>query len=540
MKKLIIPIILLISLLARVLFLDRFPIGLNADEAAIGYNAYSLIQTGHDEHGMSWPLVFRSFDDYKPPLYFYLVLPFVYLFGLNEWSVRLPSALLGTATVYLVYLLAKKLFTKNELPSYISALAVGLSPWAIHFSRGGWEVNAATFFITLGAYGFVKKSYPVFVGALVASLYTYHSARVIAPLLALSLLIIFYRQIRWKSLFINGIIGICLSLPVLLQMFSASGTSRFTGVSIFADPGPLAWVHEMRRTDPNPNSFITKIKYNRYFAYSGSFIKNYFSHYSLEFLYVKGDVIDRSRTPGVGQLLYTTLPFLAIGLYVVLANLNHPTYRFILSWLLIAPLAASLTFQSPHALRSQNMIIPLSLIIGVGFATLIKLFQSGKINKNLLIVCNLLFVVILSAEFSRYLYQYYIVYPKTLPIAWQYGFKDLSSYLSENQSKYDQIVITTRYDQPYILLAFYLKYPPQKLQSELVMSDRDNYGFATGLSFGQYQFRKINYEIDKNLKNSLLVTADEPVDQNQILRSIGYGQGQPTLYLVPTSLSPVP
>src|SRR3989344_5696380 len=102
-KHLPIILILILASVLRLVSLDKFLAGLNADEAAIGYNAWSLIQTGKDEHGESWPLVFRSFDDYKPPVYFYLVVPFVKIIGLNVWSVRLPSALLGIASVYLLY-----------------------------------------------------------------------------------------------------------------------------------------------------------------------------------------------------------------------------------------------------------------------------------------------------------------------------------------------------------------------------------------------------------------------------------------------------
>src|SRR3990167_1289916 len=112
-KHLYIILIVILAAILRLYALDKFPAGLNADEAAIGFNAYSLLETGRDEHGASWPLVFRSFDDYKPPLYFYLVLPFVKILGLNIWAVRLPSALLGIASVYLLYLLTNQLFSRS-------------------------------------------------------------------------------------------------------------------------------------------------------------------------------------------------------------------------------------------------------------------------------------------------------------------------------------------------------------------------------------------------------------------------------------------
>ncbi|MBI3282570.1 glycosyltransferase family 39 protein, partial [Candidatus Curtissbacteria bacterium] len=121
-KNIVIFLIILLASVLRLIALDRYPAGLNADEASIGYNAYSLIQTGKDEHGASWPLVFRSFDDYKPGVYFYLVLPFVKFLGLNVLAVRFPSALLGIASVYFIYLIVKKIFPNKKYLPELAAL----------------------------------------------------------------------------------------------------------------------------------------------------------------------------------------------------------------------------------------------------------------------------------------------------------------------------------------------------------------------------------------------------------------------------------
>ena len=73
------------------------------DEAALGYNAYSISQTLRDEYGQFMPLIFKSFGDYKPGLYVYLAVPFVTIFGLNEISVRLPSIILGALSPILLF-----------------------------------------------------------------------------------------------------------------------------------------------------------------------------------------------------------------------------------------------------------------------------------------------------------------------------------------------------------------------------------------------------------------------------------------------------
>ena len=204
MKKYSLILIILLAFVLRFYKLGTTP-ALNADEATIGYNAYSLLLTGKDEHGNSWPVHFQSFNDYKPGLYFYVVLPFVKVLGLNVWSVRIPGALLGVLAVLIIYLLTKELF-KDEKISVFSALLLAISPWHIHFSRGGWEVNLATFLITLGVWLFLKyvnstKSKYLFLSVLVfaVSLYSYHAARIVVPLLGLSLVVIYQKVIFNKS-----------------------------------------------------------------------------------------------------------------------------------------------------------------------------------------------------------------------------------------------------------------------------------------------------------------------------------------------------
>src|SRR3990167_8200568 len=162
-KKILLLLIIILAFVLRFWKLDSYP-ALNADEAAIGYNAYSLLETGKDEHGNPWPIHFQSFNDYKPGLYFYLVLPFVKFIGLSEWAVRIPGAALGVATVYLIYLLTKELFkdnqsriTNHESPAIIASLFLAISPWHIHFSRGGWEVNVSTFFFFLCFFFFLRS-----------------------------------------------------------------------------------------------------------------------------------------------------------------------------------------------------------------------------------------------------------------------------------------------------------------------------------------------------------------------------------------------
>src|SRR3989344_9167438 len=94
----------------RLVGIGSTPAGLNVDEIAIGFDAYSILKTGRDMNGIFMPLSFPSLGDYKPPLYIYLTSISIVLFGLSEFSVRFASALFGTMAIPIIFSLANKIY----------------------------------------------------------------------------------------------------------------------------------------------------------------------------------------------------------------------------------------------------------------------------------------------------------------------------------------------------------------------------------------------------------------------------------------------
>ena len=111
MKKLLFAGIIFTAIFLRFWQLGSNPPSLTWDEVTWGYNAYSLGIDGRDEFGRFLPLDYlESFGDFKPPVYAYLAIIPVKLFGLNEFAVRFPSAFFGVLTVLATYFLVKTLF----------------------------------------------------------------------------------------------------------------------------------------------------------------------------------------------------------------------------------------------------------------------------------------------------------------------------------------------------------------------------------------------------------------------------------------------
>ena len=126
--KILLILIIILAALTRVLFLGQFPNGFTGDEAQQGYSAYSILKTGRDEWGELLPIFPRGFGDFKPPLYTYLAIPSIAVFGLTIEAVRLPAALVGILAVMVLYFLTKELF-KDQKIAILSSFLLAINPW---------------------------------------------------------------------------------------------------------------------------------------------------------------------------------------------------------------------------------------------------------------------------------------------------------------------------------------------------------------------------------------------------------------------------
>ncbi len=470
--------ILLIAFLLRFWQISKLP-SLNPDEAALGYNAYSLIKTAKDEHGIYWPLHFKSFGDYKPGGYVYLAIPFIKVLGLTPLAVRLPNLIFSLLTIYVLYKLVL-LLTLDFRLSLLSAFVLSISPWHFQFSRGAWESSTALFFLLLGMYWFYRyiiNQQKIFIYLfplpLVAALATYHSARIIAPALLLTLVIFNFKKLFNYQFLIAVIIGLVFVSPVLLSFLKNGGMTRFGGVGLTADRGPLSRSEELLNQHGNVK-LINRAMHNRRVLYALSWVEKYSSHFNLNFLFINGDEVPRSKNPEMGQLYLLELPFLILGIVKLIKSKNKHLQQFTFSFLLIAPLASSLTFQAPSALRALPVVIPLSILIALGLHQIVTYFSS---TTKLFIYLLLAISYLLSCFY--YLDSYYNHAPQRYSFAWNRGFSEIIPIIESQKKNYQNIYFTDKYDQPYILYLFYSKYDPIKIQSQIKLTPADKFGFST-------------------------------------------------------------
>ncbi|MDD4107051.1 MAG: hypothetical protein PHX84_03895, partial [Candidatus Shapirobacteria bacterium] len=451
--------------------------------------------------------------------------------GLTPLAVRLPNLILSILTLLFLHKLVL-LLTKNYLLSSLTAFVLAVSPWHIHFSRGAWESSAALAFIVIGTYFFFKSikekfllNFSFFTFNFILSLYIYHSSRLIAPLLALTLCLLYFKFLtkNIRQLIIPVIIGILLTIPVLFSFLNNGGTTRLGGVGLMADVGPINRANELINHHHN-TKLVNRLMHNKRILYFISWGQKYASHFDLNFLGINGDEVPRSKVPEMGQIHLIEVPLLILGLLYLFKSTiyNRRSKIFIVLFLLISPIASSLTFQAPSALRSLPMVIPISILIASGIYYLYLLFLN---HKSIIINLTIFFTIILYSYCVAYYFDsYFLHYSKRYPFAWQYKFDQLVPYLESEKYKYENIYITNKYDQPYILFLFFSKYNPQLIQPQIKLTPPDKFGFSTVSGYDNYHFGKIIW--DDIPSNSLVISSDEDIPAKPI-KVINFSNNQP-------------
>lgn len=484
LRLFLISFIVLLAFVVRIFAISDNPPSLNWDEVSHGYNAYSILTTGMDEWGEKFPIIFKAYGDFKLPVYIYTLVPFIKIFGLNEFAVRLPSVLAGTITVLLTYLLVKQIFKKNhsafsiEHLAIISAFLVAIEPWSLFLSRGAFEANLALCLFLAGLYFFFRfinsyNSYFLILASLFLSLtvWTYNSYRIFTPLILVVLFFLWKKEIvdifRSRKSIIHYSLFIILFFvfPMFYQLFNSEGQARYNKVSIISE-GSISEIIQNRENSYFPDS-ISRFIYNRPTYFIFNFIQNWIKHYSGKYLYFEGGSHYQFSVPNYGILYPVNIPFLIIGVFYLIKKRDRSAV-FLLSLFYFGPIASSITREAPHVLRSITMLPSPMIITSFGFIKVLQYFGSKKLtikHYSLTIYRRLfllIYLVILSMSLYKYIQNYYSEYRLEFSWSWQYGYKQVIGYVKENYNNYDNIVITKKYGEPHEFLLFYWPWDTDK------------------------------------------------------------------------------
>ncbi len=516
-KKLFILLcIFFLGFIIRFLQINQIPPGLNRDEASIGYTAFSLLKTGKDEYGSYLPISFKSFGDWKLPTYIYITVPFVALLGLNELAVRFPSVLLAALTTINVFFLTTILISRDDdqnyrekkIIPYIAALLFSLSPWSIHLSRNASEASSSIFFITLGLILFLKSHNNLttkILSSLILAIpmYTYHGNHIFIPLLYIGLFIFSGKKEKFPKFLLPLLTFIIAALFIYSQTLHVADRTKISGLFITNDAYTIHDSIDLNRLDHKTDIFA-KLFHNKPLFLVASVLNNYIRGFSPEFLFITGGDNIQHNIPNFGNLYLWDVPFLITGVYVVLKN-KFKYKNIILWWLIISPIAASITRDAPHTNRMASFIPLPQIIIAIGIVFF--LYHFLRIYKYYIAIFSIAIIAaLLFINVAIWGDRYFIHFPIKREASWGGGFKELISKVEGYKDQYREIIIDRPTYSPYIYFLFYEKIDPAIFQKEVVRYPTDSEGFQHIKSFSNLAFKKLDWADDLVIPNRLLIT----------------------------------
>lgn len=433
-----------LAAVVRIAGLDTLPPGLFCDEAGNGYNAFLIGRTGHDENGVFLPLYVWSFGvSYKNPLFIYAATGPIALFGLSEFSVRLTAALFGVVAVIGMGLLGRLAF--GVAGGLLAALLLAVVPWHVHFSRIAYELIAfpAVFLLACAALAAGVRGRPrwlLLAGPLFAlCFYAYAPSKLFVPLFLLGAGVVYARRL-WAvrgTVAIAAVLTILSALPIVV--FDVQNRERsqqyFSRTTTLNPAQPVA-----------DNARRVWDQYQRFFSRS--------------FLFERGDPLPRHAVPQFGELYWTMLPLLALGVLWCLWP-GHPEGKLFLWWLVLYPLAPAMMNEAPSASRGIIGVGALVLVAAAGatavLATLARLLARWpRVALALQGAAVAALLVALGREGWAYAETYRTSYPAFAAAEFQYGYRETVEFMEARRGDYDLLLLTAnRVNMPQIFTAFY-------------------------------------------------------------------------------------
>lgn len=541
MSKYIFISLVILTILGGILRFYGFtknPISLSIDEVSFGYNAYSILKTGRDEYGKFLPLSFKSTGDYKNPIPIYLIVPSIALFGLNEFGIRFPTALIATLTIPLFFLLFREL-TKSSVVSLVATLMLTISPWHIYYSRYVSDHLIAASLVTLGILCFLKMLktgrwvWSIVAGlGLVLSMYTYYAERLFVPLLVLGIFVLRKNEIRlrFKQTILFIIVCIIIASPLIFSVFFGPDIAR----------AQMTWfgndVEFVRKVAVKPLSNIPVLDSDKLLLFFFG-VRKYLHYFDPSFLFYNGLNMTITGSYGLGILYFFEIPFLFLGI-ITLFWKKIINRELIIIWILLGLIPASLTNNEQHPGRTFVILPMLVLISALGAVTFIGLIKT-KFNY---IIRNLIFIgffAIIGWNLIQALLIYSVHFPRQRGENFMEGTKETVEYALKNKDKYREVVFDPYrgIEAPYIVsiphmyILFYSQYDPSTYQKENKNRVDGSFGFD------KFSIRKIDWRKDRNKKDILFIGSpwslpEKDIKEDELLERVYLSSGELAFFIV--------
>jgi 4-amino-4-deoxy-L-arabinose transferase-like glycosyltransferase len=458
----------------------------NRDELAIGYNAYSILQTGRDEHGVFMPLTFRSFGDYKlPGLIYTSVIP-VHLFGRSIFSIRFINALTGTLTLIIFYWLLRQL-GKNKLFSLMAVTLLAVSPWHIHSSRSAYEPLVGLFWSML-SYVFLIKSrtnFKTMIGFLICSVmgaFYYNAVFLLAPTVYGLFLFVFHFShgtIQKKHGYLIGLLVILLlGYWWVFQDINASRihTTIFSRASV---ENIMVSLSRNIAKDRLPTTVVRLFQLPIGYQVH-QLLRGYVSSFNPIYIWFDGgnNPWHNLSFIGLGNMYLLTFPLFLLGLRMVIRQIPKRQFAdlFFLGLLLLSPLSNAITIDAPNTNRLMDFHVAITYFSICG---LFWIFTHYHWRWTIAVF----WIFVLSSLF--FVTTYFSALKDDNHPLWNASLPTMVDRVNSVRSLYPIIYYTSPSEYSYIYNAFFSPFDPEDFQKNAVWITK---GMEQVSAYRQFRF----------------------------------------------------
>ena len=375
-------VLCMLAVILRFWHLAEIPLALYHDEMDYVATGEAIARFDSDISGQWSPLQFVPLRT----LNITAELPAVFhagvqtLFGLGPQTAHLPAALFGLATVVLAGVLTYALSNNHRL-AFLVALSLASNPWHVYISRLGYEAVISLFFQLVFISGLwlsvqTKRkdrqllAVGIMVVGIVFAFFSYHAAKFSMPVFVLAGSVWLWREktLRvWHRYTTLAILVFTGALLVFTQ-FSPGRTlleSRGSNL-IFSNAYLASQVDTERRLSltysPFSNSWLT----NKLAVLITSATDRYLSVFDVYRLFVSGYEGGFQFSLAVHGFFYlSSIPLVLLGIRWW-AKAHRKAFTFILTFLLLAPIASTITISYQSIFRSGITYLLMSFLIGAG------------------------------------------------------------------------------------------------------------------------------------------------------------------------------
>ena len=349
------PAAIALLVIAAALYFFRLndaPMYLAPDEVIIAGDAHALATTGRTLDGTRLPLyVHVAISDswFMPYIYYWTAL-WLQLLPIAEWSIRVPTAVIGIAGLVLVYRVARRLL-RDRATALIAAATLGCAPTYFILSRYAldyiYPIPFVLAWLLLLLIGLEPgRSHRWFFAsglALGAGFYSYISSIALMPLFAV-MTIVALRMMRrsWRD---TAMVAAGFALPLIgFVIWFVQHPEAFGGTAArygFGQPGQHA----------------VSVA-----AIAGRYVR--FFH--PDFLFLSGDSYLPFSTRNDGVFALAAAPLIVLGVIAAVGPRRTPITLLITAAFFAAPLPAAL-LEDYGAIRRAMVMLPFaSLLAGLG------------------------------------------------------------------------------------------------------------------------------------------------------------------------------